>query len=82
MQYTTNSTYFVYTERRKNNHCDELRLLCNSLENRLRTHRAMALGNLPLNGDFVVFLRLTTNSTYLNTFQKRERVERRILKIS
>ena len=82
LQYTTNSTYFVYTERRKKDHCDELRLLFNFCKNRLRTHRVMALAYLPLNGDFVVFLRLTTNSAYLNTYQRREKVEQRILKIS
>ena len=48
----------------------------------MRTHRVMALAYLPLNGDFVVFLRLTTNSAYLNTYQRREKVEQRILKIS
>ena len=81
LQYTTNGTYFVYTERRKNNHCDELRLHCNFLENRLRTHRVMALDYLPWNGDFVVFSRLTKNSAYLYTLQRREKVEWHILKI-
>ena len=75
LQYTTNSTYFVYTERRKNIHCDKLRLPCNFLENRLRTHRVMALDYLPLNGYFLVFSRLTTNSAYLYTLQRREKVE-------
>ncbi len=82
LQYHTNSKYFVYTKRRKNNSCDELHLHCKLFENRLKTHRVMALGYLPLNGDCVVFLRLTTNSAYLNTYQRREKVEQRILKIS
>ena len=47
LQYQTNRTYFVYTERRKNDHYDELRLSCKLYENRLRTHRVMALGYLP-----------------------------------
>ena len=41
----------------------------------------MALAYLPLNGDFVVFSRLTTDSAHLYTLQRREKVEERILKI-
>ena len=41
----------------------------------------MTLGYLPENGDFVVFLRLTTNSAYLYTSQRREKDEQHILKI-
>ena len=81
-QYTTNSTYFVYNERRKNNHCHVLRLPCKFCENRLRTHTVMmAYGYLPLNDDFVVFSCSTTNSANLYTLQRREKVEKRILKI-
>ena len=45
------------------------------------TDRVMTLGYLPENGDFVVFLRLTTNSAYLYTSQRREKDEQHILKI-
>ena len=41
----------------------------------------MTLGYLPENGDFVVFLRLTKNSAYLYTSQRREKDEQHILKI-
>ena len=47
----------------------------------MRTHRVMALGYLPLNSDFVVFVRLATNSAYLHVFQRREKLEQHILKI-
>ena len=41
----------------------------------------MALGYLPWNGEFAVFSRLTTDSAHLYTLQRREKVEKRILKI-
>ena len=41
----------------------------------------MTLGYLTENGDFVVFLRLPTNSAYLYTFQRREKDEQYLLKI-
>ena len=42
-------------------------------KNRFITDRNMTLGYLPDIGDFVVFLRLTTNSAYLYTSQRREK---------
>ena len=81
LKYETNSAYFVYTERRKIHSFDELHLLWKLFKNRLRTHRVMALAYLPLNCDFLVFLRLPTNSAYLNTFQRKEKVEQHIWQI-
>ena len=82
LQYQTNKTYFVYTERRKNDHCHKLRLSCKLYENRLRTHRVMDGPWLfALKWWSYVFLRKKANNAYLNTFQRREKVEQNIRQI-